>query len=204
MSKTGLIASRAGCGACRLNKPPWPAGALSPPSSPYTTRAAIRPDRRLQTSHPAGSAYVSGGRRRKTLLRTPDIAKRVEPPEACTQIPDEDFASDRAWRSQAASKLLRSYLPPEQHEADGCRLPASSTGPKRAKRRRAAAGLAVSSPKPAAKKWALRPPSRAQRRQRRPHGRALLPMGDASRSELANPALRGPNAKRAPGRPVCP
>ena len=29
-------------------------------------------------------------------------------------------------------------------------------------------------------------------------------MGDASRSELANPALRGPNAKRGPGPPVRP
>ena len=91
-----------------------------------------------------------------------------------------------------------------EHEADGCRLPASSTGPRRAKRRAAVPRLAVSSPKEAAKKWALRAPSRAQRRQRRPHGRALLPMGDASRSELSNPALRGPNAKRAPGRPVRP
>ena len=56
-----------------------------PPSSPYTTRAAIRPDRRLQTSHPGGSAYASGGHGRKTLLRTPDIAKHVEPSEAPTQ-----------------------------------------------------------------------------------------------------------------------
>ena len=30
------------------------------------------------------------------------------------------------------------------------------------------------------------------------------PMGDASRSELSNPGLRGPNTKRAPGRPVRP
>ena len=60
-------------------------GAPRPASRQYTTRAAIRPDRRLQTSHPAGSAYVSDGRRRKTPLRTPDIAKRVEPPEASAQ-----------------------------------------------------------------------------------------------------------------------
>ena len=171
---------------------------------PYTTRAAIRPDRRLQTSHPAGSAYVSDGRRRKTPLRTPDIAKRVEPSEASMQNCAQVFVEVRPWRSQAASKLLRSYLPPEQHEADGCSYQRPSTGPRRVKRTGAVPRLAVSSPKPAAKKWALRPPSRAQRRQRRPHGRALLPMGDASRSELANPALRGPNAKRAPGRPVRP
>ena len=56
-----------------------------PPFSPHKTRAAIRPDRRLQTSHPGGSAYASGGHGRKTLLRTPDIAKRVEPSEASTQ-----------------------------------------------------------------------------------------------------------------------
>ena len=52
-----------------------------------STRAAIRPDRRLQTSHPAGSAYVSDGRRRKPPLRTPDIAKRVEPSEGPRAIP---------------------------------------------------------------------------------------------------------------------
>ena len=103
-----------------------------------------------------------------------------------------------------ASSSSPSDLLPVQHEADGCGLPASSTGPIRAKRRRGGASLAVSSPKEAAKKWALRAPSRAQRRQRRPHGRALPPRVDASRSELANPALRGPNAKRAPGRPVRP
>ena len=100
-------------------------------SSPYTTRAAIRPDRRLQTSHPAGSAYVSDGRRRKTPLRTPDIAKRVEPPEACTQIPDEDFASDRASRSQSASLPNLRFILPSEHEADGCGLPASSSGQRR-------------------------------------------------------------------------
>ena len=150
---------------------------------PYMTRAAIRPDRRLQISHPGSPDDESSGARRKTPLRTPDIAKRVEPPEACTQIPDEDFASDRAWRSQAASKLLRSYLPPEQHEADGCRLPASSTGPRRATDARAAPRLAVSSPKEAAKKWALRAPSRAQRRKRRARGRPPPTMVKASRFE---------------------
>ena len=58
---------------------------VRPVSSPYMTRAAIRPDRRLKTSHPGGARYASDGRRRKTLLRTPDIAKRVEPSEASTQ-----------------------------------------------------------------------------------------------------------------------
>ena len=168
------------------------------------TRAAIRPDRRLQTSHPGGARHASSGARRKTPLRTPDIAKRVEPSEASMQNCAQVFVEVRPWRSQAASKLLRSYLPPEQHEADGCRLPASSTGPRLATDARAALRLAVSSPKPAAKKWALRPPPRAQRRQRRPHGRAMPPMGDASRSELSNPAFRCPYAKRAPGRDVCP
>jgi len=114
---------------------------------PYMTRAAIRPDRRLQTSHPGGSGTPSGGRRRKTPLRTPAIAKRVEPSEASTQNRAQVFVEVRPWRSQAASKLLRSYLPPEQHEADGCRLPASSTGPRRATDARAAPRLAVSSQK---------------------------------------------------------
>ena len=159
-----------------------------PASSPYTTRAAIRPDRRLQTSHPGGSAYASGGHGRKTLLRAPDIARRSEPSEASTQNMREVFARSSLPQLGRASKLLRSYLPPEQHEADGCASPASSTGPRGANCACAVPRLAVSSAKEAAKKWALRAPSRAQRRQRRPHGRPLLPMGDASRSELSNPA----------------
>ena len=171
--------------------------------SAYTTHAAIRPDRRLQTNRPGGSGTPSDGRRRKTPLRTPDIAKRVEPSEGradlqagCVIVPPLCGLS--------VAKAQKRLSSPEQHEADGCASPASSTGPIRAKRHGAAAGLAVSSPKPAAKKWALRPPSRAQRRQRRPYGRAMPPMGDASRSELSNPALGGPNAKRAPGRGVRP
>ena len=107
-------------------------------------------------------------------------------------------------RALSASKLLRSYLPPEQHEADGCASPASSTGPRGANCACAVPRLAVSSAKEAAKKWALRAPSRAQRRQRRAHGRAPPTMVKASRSELSNPGLRGPNTKRAPGRPVRP
>ena len=90
---------------------------------------------------------------------------------------------------------------PLQHEADGCGLPASSTGPRRAERGLRGASLAVSSPKEAAKKWALRPPSRAQRRQRRPHGRAMPPMGDASRSELSNPALDAQTQSARPAGP---
>ena len=176
---------------------------VRPVSSPYMTRAAIRPDRRLKTSHPGGSAYVSGGRRRKTPLRTPDIAKRVEPSEGradlqagCVIVPPLCGLS--------VAKAQKRLSSPEQHEADGCASPASSTGPIRAKRHGAAAGLAVSSPKPAAKKWALRAPSRAQRRQRRPHGRAPPTIVKASRSELSNPAFRCPNTKRAPGRGVRP
>ena len=104
----------------------------------------------------------------------------------------------------AASKLLRSYLPPEQHEANGCASPASSTGPRGANCACAVPRLAVSSAKEAAKKWALRAPSRAQRRQRRAHDRPPSTMVKASRSELSNPGLRGPNTKRAPGGPVRP
>ena len=168
------------------------------------TRAAIRPDRRLQTSHPAGSAYASGGGRRKTPLRTPAVAKRVEPSEASTQNLIEASRQTEGDHLAEVALPISRILSSAQHEADGCSYQRPSTGPIRAKRHGAAAGLAVSSPKPAAKKWALRPPSRAQRRQRRPHGRALLPMGDASRSELSNPAFRCPNTKRAPGRGVRP
>ena len=177
---------------------------MRPVSSPYMTRAAIRPDRRLNTSHPevpatrqAESAgklhYVLQTSRnawnRRRAARDLAQAGRIIVPPLC---------------GLSVAKAQKRLSSPEQHEADGCASPASSTGPIRAKRHGAAAGLAVSSPKPAAKKWALRPPSRAQRRQRRPYGRARPPMGDASRSELSNPGLRGPNAKRAPGRPVCP
>ena len=173
-------------------------------TSPYTTRAAIRPDRRLQTSHPGGSAYASGGHGRKTLLRAPDIEERLEPSEASTQNMREVFARSSLPQLGRASKLLRSYLPPEQHEADGCASPASSTGPRGANCACAVPRLAVSSAKEAAKKWALRAPSRAQRRQRRAHGRPPPTMVKASRSELSNSGLRGPNTKRAPGRPVRP
>ena len=166
-----------------LNFATLPACTPTAACSPYTTRAAIRPDRRLQTSHPGSPDDESSGARRKTPLRTPDIAKRVEPSEASMQNCAQVFVEVRPWRSQAASKLLRSYLPPEQHEADGCRLPASSTGPRRATDARAAPRLAVSSPKEAAKKWALRAPSRAQRRKRRARGRPPPTMVKASRFE---------------------
>jgi hypothetical protein len=175
-----------------------------PASSPYTTRAAIRPDRRLKSNHPGGAGYRSDGRRRKTPLRTPDIAKRVEPSEASAQNPTKVSSQVEPSAAFVASSSSPSDLLPVQHEADGCGLPASSTGPRRANGVRAVPPLAVSSPKEAAKKWALRPPSRAQRRQRRPHGRAMPPMGDASRSELSNPAFGCPNTKRAPGRGVRP
>ena len=168
------------------------------------TRAAIRPDRRLQTSHPGGAKYASSGARRKTPLRTPAIAKRVEPSEASAQNPTKVSSQVEPSAAFVASSSSPSDLLPVQHEADGCASQRPRTGARHAKRRRAGASLAVSSPKLGCEKWALRPPSRAQRRQRRPHGRALLPMGDASRSELSNPGLRGPNAKRAPGRGVRP
>ena len=92
--------------ACKLVRPTTAA------CSPYTTHAAIRPDRRLQTSHPGGARYASDGRRRKTPLRTPDIAKRVEPSEVSTQNRAQALSrSVRPWRSQAgklAFKVLSS------------------------------------------------------------------------------------------------
>ena len=175
-----------------------------PASSPYTTRAAIRPDRRLQTSHPGGAKYASSGARRKPPLRTPDIAKRVEPSEGVHAQSRSGPTSDRASPACRIALCQSRLLSTAQHEADGCSYQRLSTGPRRAKKSRGGASLAVSSPKEAAKKWALRAPSRAQRRQRRAHDRPPSTMVKASRFELSNPGLRGPNAKRAPGRPVCP
>ena len=98
-----------------------------PASSPYTTRAAIRPDRRLLNNHHGGSAYASGGHGRKTLLRTPDIANRVEPSEGVHAKSDRGSTSDRALclSAKLCPVLQIQVLCSMKLTAAGCRRPAA-------------------------------------------------------------------------------
>jgi hypothetical protein len=164
----------------------------------------VQPSVRTAGSKPAILEAHVRRRTEKTPLRTPAVAKRVEPSEASAQNLIEASRQTEGDHLAEVALPISRILSSVQHEADGCASPASSTGPRRAERGPRGASLAVSSPKLGCEKWALRPPSRAQRRQRRPYGRAPPTIVKASRFELSNPGLRGPNAKRAPGRPVCP
>ncbi len=115
-----------------------------PASSPYTTRAAIRPDRRLQTSHPGGSGTRRAepeGKPHYVLQPSRNAWNRRKRP-AKSRL--RSRRNSRLCLSSVAC-LCSPNLSPVQHEADGCGFQRPGTG----HRRTDASARCLGSPYPA-------------------------------------------------------